>query len=261
MIGDPDALPGRRGWKAPTHTGPRSPGGSSRPGTTYTRYSGPNARCDAGTASPIPSTPSPRPAACSPATGPACEKRGWVGRGATRPDAERAQAGHGDDRAVQLRDGTADHRPGTHPGTLPRAAHPDQDAQARACRPSGNMVEQGMLVALKAAGKAWKALKEQADLLERSMRLILRSTPARLLDIYCASTVTAATLAIVAGTIPNASAARPRLPNSAAPAPSLPPAARPTGTGSTKAATGRATPPCTTSPSSACATTSPPATT
>lgn len=46
-----------------------------------------------------------------------------------------------------------------------------------ACRPSGNMVEQGMLVALKAAGKAWKALKEQADLLEKNMRLILEEHP------------------------------------------------------------------------------------
>ena len=71
-----------------------------------------------------------------------------------------------------------------------------------ACRPSGNMVEQGMLVALKAAGKAWKALKEQADLLERSMRLILEEHARPLLDIYCASTVTAATLAIVAGDNP-----------------------------------------------------------
>ena len=70
------------------------------------------------------------------------------------------------------------------------------------CRPSGNMVEQGMLVALKAAGKAWKALKEQADLLERSMRLILEEPARPLLDIYCASTVTAATLAIVAGDNP-----------------------------------------------------------
>lgn len=129
------------------------------------------------------------------------------------------------------------------------------------CRPSGNMVEQGMLVALKASGKAWKALKEQADLLERSMRLILEEHARPLLGIYCASTVTAVTLASSPGTTPNASAARPRLPSSAAPAPSPPPAARPTGTGSTKAATGRATPPCTTSPSSACATTSPPATT
>ena len=71
-----------------------------------------------------------------------------------------------------------------------------------ACRPSGNMVEQGMLVALKAAGKAWKALKEQADLLERNMRLILEEHARPLLDIYCASTVTAATLAIVAGDNP-----------------------------------------------------------
>ncbi|KFJ06289.1 IS110 transposase [Bifidobacterium thermophilum] len=59
------------------------------------------------------------------------------------------------------------------------------------CRPSGNMVEQGMLVALKASGKAWKALKEQADLLERSMRLILEEHARPLLGIYCASTVTA----------------------------------------------------------------------
>ena len=71
-----------------------------------------------------------------------------------------------------------------------------------ACRPSGNTVEQGMLVALKAAGKAWKALKEQADLLEKNMRLILEEHARPLLDIYCASTVTAATLAIVAGDNP-----------------------------------------------------------
>ena len=71
-----------------------------------------------------------------------------------------------------------------------------------ACRPSGNTVEQGMLVALKAAGKAWKALKEQADLLEKNMRLILEDHARPLLDIYCASTVTAATLAIVAGDNP-----------------------------------------------------------
>ena len=70
------------------------------------------------------------------------------------------------------------------------------------CRPSGNMVEQGMLVALKAAGKAWKALKEQADLLEKNMRLILEEHARPLLDIYCASTVTAATLATVAGDNP-----------------------------------------------------------
>ena len=129
------------------------------------------------------------------------------------------------------------------------------------CRPSGNMVEQGMLVALKAAGKAWKALKEQADLLERSMRLILEDNARPLLDIYCASTVTAATLAIVAGDNPERIRSEAAFAKLCGACPSPPPAARPTGTGSTKAATGRATPPCTTSPSSACATTSPPATT
>ena len=55
---------------------------------------------------------------------------GWV-EALRALNAERAQLVTGDDRAVRLRDGTADHRPGTHPGTLPRAAHPDQDAQAR----------------------------------------------------------------------------------------------------------------------------------
>lgn len=73
MIGDPGDCLGV-GVEAPTRTGRRSPDGSSRPGTTYTRCSGPNARCDAGTASPIPSTHSPRPAACSRATGPACRR-------------------------------------------------------------------------------------------------------------------------------------------------------------------------------------------
>lgn len=48
-----------------------------------------------------------------------------------RPERGTGAAGHGDDRAVQFRDGPADHRPGTHPGTLPRVAHLDQDAQAR----------------------------------------------------------------------------------------------------------------------------------
>ena len=55
---------------------------------------------------------------------------GWVEALRTL-NAERGAAGHGDGRAVRLREGPAGHRPGTHPGTLPRAAHPDQDAQAR----------------------------------------------------------------------------------------------------------------------------------
>ena len=70
------------------------------------------------------------------------------------------------------------------------------------CRPSGGMVEHGVLTALRAAGRAWKALKEQADLLEGRMRAVLEDNARPLLDIYCAGTVTAATLAIVAGDNP-----------------------------------------------------------
>ena len=70
------------------------------------------------------------------------------------------------------------------------------------CRPSGNTVEHEVLTALRAAGRAWKALKEQSDLLEERMRAILDGNARPLLDIYCASTVTAATLAIVAGDNP-----------------------------------------------------------
>lgn len=70
------------------------------------------------------------------------------------------------------------------------------------CRPAGGLVERGVLTALKAAGKAWKALKEQTDVLERAMRAILEEHARPLLDIYRASTVVAATLAIVAGDNP-----------------------------------------------------------
>ena len=190
------------------------------------------------------------------------EKRGWVGRGATRPERGTCAAGHGDDRAVQLRDGTADHRPGTHPGTLPRAAHPDQDAQARRMpsqREHGGTgharcaegLGQGMEGPQGAGGPAGEEhethpggarppaarhlLRQHGDRRDPGHRRRRQSR-----------------------THPQRGRVRP---GSAAPAPSLPPAARPTGTGLIKAATGRATPPCTTSPSSACATTSPPATT
>lgn len=70
------------------------------------------------------------------------------------------------------------------------------------CHPAGSLVEQSVLAALKTAGKAWKALKEQADLMEERMRIILEEHAQPLLDVYCASTVIAATLAIVAGDNP-----------------------------------------------------------
>lgn len=70
------------------------------------------------------------------------------------------------------------------------------------CRPSGGLVAHSMLTALKGAAKAWKTPKEQADLLEERMRSILDTNARPLLDIYCAGTITAATIAIVAGDNP-----------------------------------------------------------
>lgn len=70
------------------------------------------------------------------------------------------------------------------------------------CRPAGGLVEHSVLAALKSAAKAWKALKRQAGLLEERMRLILEEHARPLLDMYCAGTVIAATLAIVAGDNP-----------------------------------------------------------
>ncbi|TPF79105.1 MULTISPECIES: IS110 family transposase [unclassified Bifidobacterium] len=70
------------------------------------------------------------------------------------------------------------------------------------CRPSGGLVAHSVLTALKSAAKAWKTLKEQADLLEERMRRILEANARPLLDIYCAGTITAATIAIVAGDNP-----------------------------------------------------------
>lgn len=70
------------------------------------------------------------------------------------------------------------------------------------CRPSGGLVERSVLDALKGAAKAWKTLREQAGLLEERMREILEDNARPLLDIYGAGTVTAATIAIVAGDNP-----------------------------------------------------------
>lgn len=126
---------------------------------------------------------------------------GWV-EALRAPDAERAQLV----TATAALSDSAKGLPATAPEHIRERYRglrtPIRMRRLAVCRPSGNMVEQGMLVALKAAGKAWKALKEQADLLERSMRLILEEHARPLLDIYCASTVTAATLAIVAGDNP-----------------------------------------------------------
>lgn len=70
------------------------------------------------------------------------------------------------------------------------------------CRPSGGLVAHSVLTALKGAAKAWRALKEQADPLEERMRSILDTNARPLLDIYRAGTITAATIAIVAGDNP-----------------------------------------------------------
>ena len=70
------------------------------------------------------------------------------------------------------------------------------------CRPAGGLVERSVLAALKSAAKAWKALKRQSGLLEERMREILEEHARPLLDMYCAGTVIAATLAIVAGDNP-----------------------------------------------------------
>lgn len=126
---------------------------------------------------------------------------GWV-EALRAPDAERAQPV----TAMTALSNSAKGLPATAPEHI-RERYRGLRTSIRmrrlaACRPSGNTVEQGMLAALKASGKAWKALKEQADLLERSMRLILEDNARPLLDIYCASTVTAAALAIVAGDNP-----------------------------------------------------------
>ena len=110
------------------------------------------------------------------------------------------------------------------------------------------MVEHGVLTALRAAGRAWKALKDQADLLEGRMRAVLEDNARPLLDIYCAGTVTAATLAIVAGDNPERIRSEAAFAKLCGACPCPPPAAGPTGTGSTEAATDKATPPCTTSP-------------
>ena len=69
-------------------------------------------------------------------------------------------------------------------------------------RPSGGLVAHSVLTALKGAAKAWRALKEQADPLEERMRSILDTNARPLLDIYRAGTITAATIAIVAGDNP-----------------------------------------------------------
>lgn len=70
------------------------------------------------------------------------------------------------------------------------------------CRPAGGLVERSALAALRSAAKAWKALKRQSGLLEERMREILEVHARPLLDMYCAGTVIAATLAIVAGDNP-----------------------------------------------------------
>ena len=186
---------------------------------------------------------------------------GWV-EALRAPDAERAQLV----TATAALSDSAKGLPATAPEHIREryrgSRTPTRMRRLAACRPSGNTVEQGMLVALKASGKAWKALKEQADLLEKNMRLILeehaRPLPGHLLRQHGDRRDPGHRRRGQPRTHPQRGRVRP---GSAAPAPSPPPAARPTGTGSTKAATGRATPPCTTSPSSACATTSPPATT
>ena len=97
---------------------------------------------------------------------------GWV-EALRAPDAERAQPV----TATAALSNSAKGLPATAPEHIRERYRglrtPTRMRRLAACRPSGNTVEQGMLVALKASGKAWKALKEQADLLERSMRLIL----------------------------------------------------------------------------------------
>ena len=130
------------------------------------------------------------------------------------------------------------------------------------CRPSGGLVAHSVLTALKGAAKAWRALKEQADPLEERMRSILDTNARPLLDIYRAGTITAATIAIVAGDNPE------RIRDEAAFAKlcgacPIPASSGKTNrhTGSTGAATGRATWHCTASPSSGSDTTSRPATT
>lgn len=70
------------------------------------------------------------------------------------------------------------------------------------CRPSGDLVTHSALTALRASARAWRTLKEQADLLEARMRRILEDHARPLLGIYCAGTITAATIAIVAGDNP-----------------------------------------------------------
>ena len=70
------------------------------------------------------------------------------------------------------------------------------------CRPAGGLVERSALAALRSAAKAWKALKRQSGLLEERMHEILEVHARPLLDMYCAGTVIAATLAIVAGDNP-----------------------------------------------------------
>ena len=70
------------------------------------------------------------------------------------------------------------------------------------CRPAGGLVERSVPAALRSAAKAWKALKRQSGLLEERMREILEEHARPLLDMYCAGTVIAATLAIVAGDNP-----------------------------------------------------------
>ena len=129
------------------------------------------------------------------------------------------------------------------------------------CRPSGGLVAHSVLTALKGAAKAWRALKEQADPSRNACGA--SSTPTR---VPCSTSTAPAPSPrprspSSPGTTPNASATRPRSPNSAARVPSPRPAARPTVTGSTGAATGRATWHCTASPSSGSDTTSRPATT
>ena len=71
------------------------------------------------------------PAACSRATGPVCRRARMGGSRRYAPERGNGRSGHRDDRAVQpLREGPADHRPGTHPGTYPGCA-PRPGAQTR----------------------------------------------------------------------------------------------------------------------------------
>jgi transposase len=116
-------------------------------------------------------------------------------------------------------------------------------------------------ITLRRLARRIAALTEEIDELDTELRPLVALTAPALMDVYGVGTEVAAQLLVTAGDNPNVCAPRPPSPSSAAPPHYRPAAAAPPDTGSTAAATGTPTSPCTSSPWSDCRLTSRPRTT